>query len=58
MKKFMNTADDFLKESLQGFGAAHQDIVSVYYNPNFITRSQPTKEGKVALISEIGRAHV
>ena len=74
MKKFMNTADDFLKESLQGFGAAHQDIVSVYYDPNFITRSQPTKDGKVALISgggsghepmhgglvghEIGRAHV
>ena len=51
MKKFMNTADDFLKESLQGFGAAHQDIVSVYYDPNFITRSQPTKEGKVAIIT-------
>ena len=57
MKKFMNTADDFLKESLQGFGAAHQDIVSVYYDPNFITRSQPTKEGKVALISGGGSGH-
>ena len=50
MKKFMNTADDFLKESLQGFGSAHQDIVSVYYDPNFITRSQPTKDGKVCLL--------
>jgi len=57
MKKFMNTADDFLKESLQGFGVAHQDIVSVYYEPNFITRSQPTKEGKVALISGGGSGH-
>ena len=57
MKKFMNTADDFLKESLQGFGAAHQDIVSVYYDPNFITRSQPTKDGKVALISGGGSGH-
>ena len=51
MKKFMNSADDFLKESLQGFGAAHQDIVSCHYDPNFITRVTPTKEGKVALIS-------
>ena len=50
MKKFMNTADDFLKESLQGFGAAHQDIVSVYYDTNFITRSQLIQDGKVALI--------
>ncbi len=57
MKKFMNTADDFLKESLQGFEAAHQDIVSVYYDPNFITRSQPTTEGKVALISGGGSGH-
>ena len=57
MKKFMNTADDFLKESLQGFGAAHQDIVSVFYEPNFITRSQPTKDGKVALISGGGSGH-
>ena len=57
MKKFMNTSDDFLKESLQGFGAAHQDIVSVYYDPNFITRSQSTKEGKVALISGGGSGH-
>ena len=57
MKKFMNSADDFLKESLQGFGAAHQDIVNCYYDPNFITRSKATKEGKVALISGGGSGH-
>ena len=57
MKKFMNSADDFLKESLQGFGAAHQDIVSCHYDPNFITRVTPTKEGKVALISGGGSGH-
>jgi len=57
MKKFMNTADDFLKESLQGFGAAHEDIVKCYYDPNFITRSTPTKDGKVALISGGGSGH-
>ena len=57
MKKFMNSADDFLKESLQGFGAAHQDIVNCHYDPNFITRATPTKEGKVALISGGGSGH-
>ena len=57
MKKFMNTADDFLKESLQGFGAAHKDIVNCYYDPNFITRTSPTKDGKVALISGGGSGH-
>ena len=57
MKKFMNSADDFLKESLQGFGAAHKDIVNCYYDPNFITRSSPTKDGKVALISGGGSGH-
>ena len=56
MKKFMNTSDDFLKESLQGFWCSSSDIVSVYYDPNFITRSQSTKEGKVALISGGGSA--
>ena len=46
MKKFMNTADDFLKESLQGFGVAHQDIVSVTTNlillhdPNLLKKAK------------------
>ena len=57
MKKFMNSADDFLKESLQGFGAAHKDIVTCYYDPNFIIRSKTTKEGKVALITGGGSGH-
>ena len=56
MKKFMNSTDDFLKESLQGFGAAHKDIVTCYYNPNFIIRSK-VKEGKVALITGGGSGH-
>ena len=51
MKKFLNSKDDFLKESLQGFGAAHKDIITCHYDPNFITRSEATKKGKVAIIS-------
>ena len=27
MKKFINNVDDFLKESLNGFGKAHSDII-------------------------------
>ncbi len=57
MKKFINSTDDFLKESLQGFGAAHKDIVTCYYNPNFIIRSKYTKKGKVALITGGGSGH-
>ena len=57
MKKFLNSKDDFLKESLQGFGAAHQDIITCHYDPNFITRSEATKKGKVAIISGGGSGH-
>jgi dihydroxyacetone kinase-like protein len=57
MKKFMNSADEFLKESLQGFGAAHKDIVTCHYDPNFIVRSKTTKKGKVALITGGGSGH-
>ena len=57
MKKFINSADDFLKESLQGFGAAHKDIVTCYYDPNFIIRSKYAKKAKVALITGGGSGH-
>ena len=57
MKKFLNSTDDFLKESLQGFGAAHQNIITCHYDPNFITRSEATKKGKVAIISGGGSGH-
>ena len=51
MKKFINNVDDFLKESLNGFGKAHSDIIKVNFEPNFISRKTKTKEGKVSLIS-------
>ena len=57
MKKFLNSTDDFLKESLQGFGSAHQDIITCHYDPNFITRSKPTKAEKVSVISGGGSGH-
>ena len=50
MKKFINKADDFLKESLNGFGKAHSDIIQVSLDPSFVSRKNKTKEGKVSLI--------
>ena len=57
MKKFINKADDFLKESLNGFGKAHSDIIQVSLDPSFVSRKNKTKEGKVSLISGGGSGH-
>jgi dihydroxyacetone kinase-like protein len=57
MKKFMNKVDDVLTESLRGFGAAHADIVSVHFEPTFVTRKGGARQGKVALVSGGGSGH-
>ena len=57
MKKFINNVDDVLTESLTGFGSAHSDILKIHLNPNFITRADKSKEGKVSLISGGGSGH-
>jgi len=46
MKKFINNNDDFLKESLTGFGKAHSDIINVNLDPSFVSRKNKTKEGR------------
>jgi len=38
MKKFLNTVDTVLSDSLRGFGQAHADIVAVNCEPNFVSR--------------------
>ena len=50
MKKFINGVDTVLAESLDGFAAAHADIVTLGGGHKFIRRRTP-KPGKVALIS-------
>ncbi|MGI9417164.1 MAG: dihydroxyacetone kinase subunit DhaK [Geminicoccaceae bacterium] len=57
MKKFVNDVDDILKEALDGFGRAHADLVKVHHEPAFVTRAQPARKGKVALISGGGSGH-
>lgn len=57
MKKFIDTVDDLLLGSLQGFAKAHADIVQLSLNPHYIKRVQPTAPSKVALISGGGSGH-
>jgi len=57
MKKFINSVDHLLTESLRGFGAAHRDIVRVQMEPTFVARADAPVKGKVALISGGGSGH-
>lgn len=56
MKKFLNSADTVLTESLDGFVAAHSDILLPGEGHKFVRR-RTLKPGKVALISGGGSGH-
>ncbi len=57
MKKFINSVDHLLDESLLGFAKAHADIVQLNTQPHFVRRTTSTAPGKVALISGGGSGH-
>lgn len=57
MKKIINDPSDVVAESLRGVAAAHADILTVHFDPDFITRAAPTREGKVAVLSGGGSGH-
>ncbi|MBV9243684.1 MAG: dihydroxyacetone kinase subunit DhaK [Methylobacteriaceae bacterium] len=56
MKKFLNTPQSLLDESLNGFAAAHADILCLGEERKFVRRRTLTP-GKVALISGGGSGH-
>ncbi|TGQ40630.1 MULTISPECIES: dihydroxyacetone kinase subunit DhaK [unclassified Mesorhizobium] len=56
MKKFLNSVDTVLTESLDGFVAAHADILALGEEHKFVRR-KALKPGKVALISGGGSGH-
>ena len=56
MKKLINDVDSLLVESLDGFAAAHADIVSLGAAGAFVRR-RALKDGKVGLISGGGSGH-
>ena len=56
MKKLINGAETVLEESLDGFAAAHADILLLGPERKFVRRRN-LKPGKVALISGGGSGH-
>ncbi len=56
MKKLINGVETLLTESLDGFCAAHADIVALGPDHKFVRRNR-LKPGKVALISGGGSGH-
>jgi phosphoenolpyruvate---glycerone phosphotransferase subunit DhaK len=56
VKKLINATDTVLSESLDGFAAAHADIVTLDPERRFVRRAA-LKPGKVALISGGGSGH-
>jgi dihydroxyacetone kinase-like protein len=56
MKKFINSTDTMLAESLDGFAAAHADIVVLGQERKFVRRRAENPD-KVALISGGGSGH-
>jgi phosphoenolpyruvate---glycerone phosphotransferase subunit DhaK len=56
MKKLLNSVDTMLTESLDGFVAAHSDLVALGDEHKFVRR-RTLKPGKVALISGGGSGH-
>jgi len=56
VKKLINATDNLLTESLDGFAAAHADIVAIGPEHKFVRR-RTLKQGKVALISGGGSGH-
>lgn len=56
MKKFINSIDNMLAESLDGFASAHSDIVVLGGERKFLRRREPNKQ-KVALVSGGGSGH-
>jgi len=57
MKKFINSVDTLLDESLRGFAQAHAGILRYHPEPRYLARTLPRPAGKVALISGGGSGH-
>jgi phosphoenolpyruvate---glycerone phosphotransferase subunit DhaK len=56
MKKFINSVDAVMRESLHGLVLAHPDLVRVDFEPTFVARAHKAVD-KVALISGGGSGH-
>jgi dihydroxyacetone kinase-like protein len=57
MKKLINDPANVVREELEGIAAAHPDLVTVHFDPYYITRADAPVKGKVALVSGGGSGH-
>lgn len=57
MKKLINSPQDVVKETLEGFQAAFPKLVKVHLDPDWVERAEPKAEGKVGIISGGGSGH-
>jgi len=57
MKKLINSPDDVVRESLEGFALAHADLVRVSFDPTYVVRRDAPVRGKVGIISGGGSGH-
>jgi dihydroxyacetone kinase-like protein len=57
MKKLINDPKAVVDESVEGFGQAHADLVTVHTDPMYITRKDAPVTGKVGLVSGGGSGH-
>jgi phosphoenolpyruvate---glycerone phosphotransferase subunit DhaK len=57
MKKLINDPANVVREELEGIAAAHPDLVTVHFDPHYVTRADAPVKGKVALVSGGGSGH-
>ncbi len=57
MKKLINDPGSVVAESLEGFAAAHSDLIEVRFDPTFVLRAGGAGSGKVGLVSGGGSGH-
>ena len=57
MKKLINDPLDVMRESLEGFAAAHSDILKASFDPVYVVRADAPVNGKVGIISGGGSGH-
>jgi dihydroxyacetone kinase-like protein len=57
MKKLINHPDNVVRESLEGFAAAHADLVRVNFDPTYVVRADAPIQGKVGVLSGGGSGH-
>jgi dihydroxyacetone kinase-like protein len=57
VKKLINAPEHVVQDALAGFAAAHADVVTVHFDPDYIVRADAPVRGKVGIVSGGGSGH-